>query len=118
MADSHYRSNIIAKAGTEKISGFSYIASITTIKNVTDIESVTNIQADTLASAPTVKASSYIQIGGKYIFTTSYSHAASINPEATTLIGKAVPVGSIALSGNGELWIWSAANTATMIPLA
>jgi len=117
MGDSHYRSNIIAKDGTQKIVGFN-IASVNSIN-------ATNLIANTLASTPKVHgttqviAGNHIRIGtNKYIFVTTKTTAATLEAEATayakaSLAATAI-AGSIAL-GPGAIWYFSNGSTATKV---
>lgn len=100
MGKSHYKSDIIGYDGTQKIASINKI----------DI-SATITGAVVQSTGPVISAN-YIKIGTKYIFTTSFSTAASINAEATALAGTAAQ-GSIAL-GKGEFWIFASDNSATM----
>lgn len=91
MGDSHYKSDLIGKNGTETISNFASI------------------------SGTGFNASSYVKVGTKYILTTTFNTAASINIAATALVGTC-PAGSMAL-GVGVLWVFASDNVATKATL-
>jgi len=107
MGDSHYKSNIRSFDGTQVITGFSRIAT------------VNSITATDITANGSVAAANYIRVGTKkIIFPTTYSTAASINAEATALaagysFAASCVKGSLAL-GAGELWAFTADNSATM----
>lgn len=119
MGSSHYKSHIRKDTSESKVDivGFDSIGSINKI-------TATTVIIRSVASAPTVhgttnviagtklQTGNYIKIGTKYILTTAFSTAASINAAATALLGTC-PKGSIAL-GAGEFWIFSSDNSATM----
>lgn len=118
MGNSHYKSNLRAKTGAEVITGFKRIATIAKIV-------ATDIYANTLASVPTVHgttkviAGNHIRIGGnKYIFTTAFTTAASVEAEATayakTSLAATAIAGSIVL-GAGATWYFSNGSTATKV---
>jgi len=86
MGNSHYRSNIIAKDGTQKIVGFN-IASVNSME-------ATNLILNTLASAPKVHgttqviAGSYIRIGtSKYLFSTTSAAASTVSRQVYDTVG-------------------------------
>ena len=104
--------------GTQRISGFSAIASINSI-SATTLEAKTSLTAPAVTGSTYVAGTSYIQIGAKkIIFSTDASTAATINAEATALAktldcAATVMPGSLAL-GKSELWVFTTANSATM----
>uniref|UniRef100_A0A6H1ZKG9 Uncharacterized protein n=2 Tax=viral metagenome TaxID=1070528 RepID=A0A6H1ZKG9_9ZZZZ len=96
MGDSHYKSNIVAKVGTETISGFNKV----TVATVTATNLYSNkIIGVTSASAPSMYASSKVRIGTggylqmaarQYMFFGAAPNQAGIIAEATNLVGTAV----------------------------
>ena len=127
-SDSSFDSNIIAKDGTESIAGFLEVSATAFVGPLTGttagvhtgavIGNVTGNVAGNLVGT-TVKATSYVKIGSgdgcKYIFNTSYALQASIVLEATALADVAASLeGSISLAKD-NIWIFTAANTATPI---
>ena len=103
MGNSHYKSNMRAKTGSEVITGFNRIATIAKLH-------ATDVIANTLASAPTIHgttktiAGSYIRIGGnKYLLTTSSAAASTVARQAYTTLGTPYK-GSITLGVSG-LWL-------------
>lgn len=122
MGDSHYRSNIIAKVGTETLKGFTCtVPSMTatllvagTSVTAPAVAGTTSVTAPTVTGSTKVVGTGYLQVGTKFIFPTVQSHAASIQAEATLLIGGTCTKGSMAL-GAGELFLFTSDNVATMI---
>jgi len=127
-SDSSFDSNIIAKDGTESIAGFLEVSATAFVGPLTGttagvhtgavIGNVTGNVAGNLVGT-TVKATSYVKIGAgdgcKYLFNTSYAIQASIVAAATALADVAASLeGSISLAKD-NIWIFTAANTATPI---
>ena len=131
-SDSSFDSNIIAKDGTESIAGFLEVSATAFVGPLTGTTAgvhtgaviggvtgnVTGNVAGNLVGA-TVKATSYVKIGAgdgcKYLFNTSYAIQASIVAAATALADVAASLeGSISLAKD-NIWIFTAANTATPI---
>jgi len=112
MGDSHYKSNIRSFDGTQVITGFNRIATVNSI-------TATDITANGSVTGANLAGTNYIRVGTKkIIFPTAYSTAASINAEATALaaaysFAASCVKGSLAL-GAGELWVFTADNSATM----
>lgn len=114
MGDSHFKSNVKGFAGTETISNFASISGTALVGALTGtVAGAVTGDLTGNVDATTVDASSYIKIGTKYIIVTDQSTAASINAEATALVGTC-PAGSVAF-GAGELWLFSSDNSATTI---
>jgi len=106
LGDSHFKSNVKGKEGTETISNFASIEVSGSVTGATIVGSGT-------VTVPGVVGSTYLKVGTKYILDTNFSHSASINAEATAAVGGTVPAGSMAF-GLGELWIFASDNSATM----
>jgi hypothetical protein len=106
MGDSHYKSDLIGKNGTETISNFASL-------EVSGAVTGGTIVGTNTVTVPAVVASTYLKVGTKYILDTNFSTSASINAEATLAVGGTVPAGSIA-AGLGELWIFASDDSATM----
>ena len=88
MGTSHFKSNIVGKAGTETINGF------------------------TSVSASSVYTSSKMRIGStQYLLVGGLNTEASIVVVATALT--TTPTGSLYLSTAGKLWFFDGADTAT-----
>jgi len=114
MGDSHYKSNIKGKDGTETISNFASITG-TALVGSTSLTSAA-VEGTTSATSPKVIASSYLTVGtDKYLFFSSSNTEASIVLEATALAGASIK-GSLTL-GDGDLWLHDGDATATMIKL-
>ena len=118
MGNSHYRSHLRAKTGSEVITGFNRIATIAKLQ-------ATDIIANSVASAPTIHgttkliAGNHIRIStNKYILTSAYNIAASIEAEATAYAKSSLNATGIAGSmvlGGRTVWYFSNGNTATQI---
>jgi len=128
MADSHIKSNLVAKNGDETISGFTSIqgdrvtcATVTataivcggTISASGAISGTTSITATTFLKSTTyTHATTYIKIGTKkYIFAGSGATSAAIMAEATALV--ATPIKGSLYLGAGVIWKFNADTTAT-----
>jgi len=88
MGTSHFKSNIVGKAGTETINGF------------------------TSVSASGIYTSSKMRIGStQYLLVGGLNTEASIVAVATALT--VTPTGSLYLSTAGKLWFFNGADTAS-----
>ena len=125
MGDSHYKSNIVGKAGTETISNFATItgAALVGSSTVTSpaIEGTTSltshaVEGTTSVTSPNVIAESYVTIGtNKYVFDNNAPTMASIVYDASVLAGASIK-GSVTL-GDGILWVHSGDKAATKVTL-
>ena len=127
-SDSSFDSNIIAKDGTESIAGFLEVSATAFVGPLTGTTAgvhtgavIGNVAGNVAGNlvGTTVKATSYVKIGAgdgcKYLFNTSYAIQASIVAAATALADVAASLeGSISLAKD-NIWIFTAANTATPI---
>jgi len=109
MGDSHYKSNIVGKAGTEELNNFSKIT-------------VATVTASNIVGSK-IRATQFIRLGtSQYIFVTSKNTAASIVPEATAIsnkaVGTATPViGSLALSNKGRSFLLISNTAASVLDM-
>jgi hypothetical protein len=125
MGDSHFKSDIYGKDGTEVIRGFATIsattlmgtnmkittASIPTLKS--NAITATALTVNTAAS-PKLTGPAYIKCGTSYIFFGTKNTEATIVPNATRVTS--TPKGSIYISsGAGTLWVFDADTTATTL---
>jgi hypothetical protein len=110
VGNSHIDSNLVAKDGTETVSGFAKVTVASV--NATDIKIGTKLKVPTIistteASAPIVRSHSYLQLGtNQYMFFGSAGKAATIVAEATALVGTPIK-GSTYLSTRGEMWVYT-----------
>jgi len=96
MGTSHFGSNVVAKSGSETITGFATI-SATALKG---------------ALTGDVAVSNYIKMGtNQFVLFGSVNTEASVVALATALT--ATPQGSLYVSTKGALWICDGATTAT-----
>ena len=114
MGDTHFRSNIKAKNGTETISGFASVGG--TVLTATGAVSGATVTATGAASGATVVATSYVKVGSnKYVFqggdVTQASLIAIIEALVATPLDKQ---GSLYL-GDTKAWRLSNNFTATRI---
>jgi len=114
MGDSHYKSNIKGKDGTETISNFASITG-TALVGSTSLTSAA-VEGTTSLTSPKVIASSYLTVGtNRYLFFNKADTMASVNYDASALT--ATPrKGSITL-GAGALWVHTADYAATKADL-
>jgi len=99
---SHVDSSMVAKDGTESITGFATISG-------------TTLTGSGTVSGAIVSATNYVKIGDhKYIFNTAYATEASVVLEATAV--DASIKGSIAL-GVGGLWVFVSDSAASLTTL-
>ena len=124
MGDSHYKSNIVGKAGTETISNIATITGTALVGSTSltspAIEGTTSltspaVEGTTSVTSPNVIASSYLTVGTKYVFFSKSGTEASIILEATALVGASVK-GSMTL-GAGANWIHNTDTAAKVITL-
>ena len=102
MGDSHFKSNIIAKEGTETISGFATISATALTGDVTG-----NLTGST---------ANHVQFGNCYIFSGGLNIEASVVGAATALT--ATPTGSLYLNTDGGgAWYFDGATSATKLTL-
>lgn len=87
---SHYRSHIVGYDGTQNIAS---------VNNVTALGTL----AVPIVNTPIAKATSYIQVGSRYIVDTDMTSAASIIVETNALFG-GLTAGSIVLGAAG-IWV-------------
>uniref|UniRef100_A0A6M3K0K8 Uncharacterized protein n=1 Tax=viral metagenome TaxID=1070528 RepID=A0A6M3K0K8_9ZZZZ len=122
MADSHIKSNLVAKNGDETISGFTSIQGDRVVCGTLTATAVTCGGAMTAGSSVTsttflksttyTHATTYIKIGTKkYIFAGSGATSAAIMAEATALV--ATPIKGSLYLGAGVIWKFNADTTAT-----
>jgi len=110
MGDSHYKSNIVAKAGTETISGFASVGG-TAVTGTT-------VTATGAVTGATVVATSYVKIGSIYILsgTVPTNSSASILAAAVALVSAPVPKGTLFINASpGALWQFTATMTAATL---
>ena len=99
MGDTHWRSNLKGKNGTETISNFATIGG-------------TNITASGTVQGAKVVATSYLTVGSRYIFYGDSNTSASIVAEATALV--ATPIkGSMYMSSTGNVWVYKSDSAAS-----
>lgn len=109
MGTSHFKSNIVGKAGSETIRGFTTISATTL--------SGTTITGSGTVSGANVYASSKMRIGStQYLLVGALNTEASIVAVATAVT--ATPQGSLYISTAGKLWIFDGATTATSFATA
>jgi len=107
MGTSHQRSNLVAKNGTQTISGFASITA--TALSAPTITSTTSV------SSAKVIATSYIKIGSRYMFSGNVTaNTASVVAAASALVTIASLKGSIFLN-EGALWQFTATNVAKQV---
>ncbi len=112
MGTSHYRSDIVAKAGTETISGFATI-SATSLKGALTGNVTGNVTGD--VTSDVVTANNRIKVGShQYIFFGGLNTEASIVAVATAV--DASCKGSLYMSsGGGNLWVFDSDTAATRL---
>jgi len=118
VGNSHYKSNLRAKTGSEVITGFNRIATIAKLH-------ATDVIANSVASAPTVHGTTKVIAGNhiristnKYILTSAFTTAASVAAEATAYAKSSLNATGIAGSivlGDGAAWYFSNGSTATKV---
>lgn len=137
MGTAHFRSSVVAKAGTETITGFATISATALTGDLTGdvtgditgsvtgtligdvIGNVTgnvtgDLTGDVTASTVGIAAGKYIKLGStQYVLFGTLNVEASIVAEATALT--ATPQGSLYISDAGYLWIFDGAGTATQL---
>lgn len=110
MGDSHYKSNIIGKLGTEKISNF-HTASVDVCKCAT-------LEGTTSVTSPKVICTNYVTLGtNQYIYFGTEDNKASVLAAATALTGTPL-IGSLYLSTSGNVYRFPANDVATPLPVA
>lgn len=113
MGDSHIRSNLKGKLGTETITNFATMGDSSTAISGSTVTSAgavsgTTITGSTYAQAP------YLIVGtNKYVFFTNANTAATVLADATALVGTPVK-GSLSL-GAGEIWYFPSDTTASLM---
>lgn len=117
MGTSHYRSDIVAKAGTETISGFATI-SATSLKGALTGNVTGNVTGDVngaTVDGDVVIANNRIKVGShQYIFFGGLNTEASIVAVATAV--DASCKGSLYMSsGGGNLWVFDSDTAATRL---
>ena len=105
MGDTHWRSNLKGKSGSETISNFSSVTANSFVGDLTG-----DVTGDITGS---VTADSPIKIGSAYIFSGSLNTEASIVAVATAVT--ATPKGSLYLSTEGNLWLFTGNGTAATV---
>jgi len=101
MGTSHFGSNVVAKSGSETITGFATISASSLKGPLTG--NVTSVN---------VAVSDYVKMGAnQYILFGDANVEASVVAAATALT--ATPQGSLYVSTKGALWICDGATTAT-----
>ena len=112
MGTSHFKSNVAAKTGAETITGFATLSG-TTLSGTT--LSGTNLTASGAVTGANVVATSYIKIGTghQYVLFGSAALATSVVLAATALTATAK--GSLYISSDGKLYLFTANTTATSI---
>lgn len=119
MGNSHFKSNVIGKAGTETIRGFATISATTlhggTIGGAT--VSATTLSAVDLTVTGTLTMSAsvdHIQLGAhQYILFGEQTTQAGVEAAATSV--DASCKGSLYISRDGTLWIMTADDTAASV---
>jgi len=120
MGTSHFGSNVVAKSGSETITGFATI-SATALKGALTGNVTGNVTGDVTGNVTgdvtgnvtgDVAVSNYIKMGAtQYILFGDANVEASVVALATALT--ATPQGSLYVSTKGALWIYDGATTAT-----
>ena len=119
MGDSHFKSNVIGKVGTETIRGFATggFATLTATElTVSAAISGATISGTTSITTPkaTIDAGGYIQLGAhQYILFGAMTTAASVQADVTAV--DASNIGSMYLGTDGQGWLFTAESTAATI---
>lgn len=119
MGDSHIRSNLKGKLGTETITGFATMGDSSTAlvgATVTSSGAIsgTGITGTGALQGATVRATSYITVGtNKYIFFSNSGVEATIISEATALVGTPIK-GSLVLAKD-NIWVFRSDTSASTV---
>jgi hypothetical protein len=101
MGDSHVKSNVVGKNGTESISNFASIGAVA-------------LTSSGAIEGTHITANSYVTVGSRYIFVGSTGEtSASVVALGSSLVGAASKAGSLYLGT--KLWQFDADSTATKL---